>query len=72
VEIHIYDHHPPSDDDIKGDVEVIEKAGAGTSILTKILRDKGIKISPDEATLMSLGIYEDTGSLRFLYNGQRP
>jgi tRNA nucleotidyltransferase (CCA-adding enzyme) len=65
VEIHIYDHHPPSDDDIKGDVEVIEKAGAGTSILTKILRDKGIKISPDEATLMSLGIYEDTGSFTF-------
>ncbi len=65
VEIHIYDHHPPSDDDIKGDVEVIEKAGAGTSILTKILREKGIKISPDEATLMSLGIYEDTGSFTF-------
>lgn len=65
IEIHIYDHHPPSDDDIKGDVEVIEKAGAGTSILTRILRDKGIKISPDEATLMSLGIYEDTGSFTF-------
>jgi len=65
VEIHIYDHHPPSDDDIKGDVEVIEKAGAGTSILTKILREKGIEISPDEATLMSLGIYEDTGSFTF-------
>ena len=65
VEIHIYDHHPPSDDDIKGNLEIIEKAGAGTSILIEIIRDRGIKISPDEATLMSLGIYEDTGSFTF-------
>jgi tRNA nucleotidyltransferase (CCA-adding enzyme) len=65
LEIHIYDHHPPSDDDIKGDFELIQELGAGTSILTAIIREKGIKISPDEATLMSLGIYEDTGSFTY-------
>ena len=65
LEIHIYDHHPPSDDDIKGDFELIQELGAGTSILTKIIREKGIKITPDEATLMSLGIYEDTGSFTY-------
>jgi tRNA nucleotidyltransferase (CCA-adding enzyme) len=65
LEIHIYDHHPPSDDDIKGDFECIQELGAGTSILTEIIREKGIKISPDEATLMSLGIYEDTGSFTY-------
>lgn len=65
LEIHIYDHHPPSDDDIKGDFELIRELGAGTSILTAIIREKGIKISPDEATLMSLGIYEDTGSFTY-------
>jgi tRNA nucleotidyltransferase (CCA-adding enzyme) len=65
LEIHIYDHHPPSDDDIKGDFEFIQELGAGTSILTKLIREKGIKITPDEATLMSLGIYEDTGSFTY-------
>ena len=65
LEIHIYDHHPPSDDDIKGDFELIRELGAGTSILTAIIREKGIKVSPDEATLMSLGIYEDTGSFTY-------
>ena len=65
LEIHIYDHHPPSDDDIKGDLECIQELGAGTSILTKIIRERGIKITPDEATLMSLGIYEDTGSFTY-------
>jgi len=65
LEIHIYDHHPPSDDDIKGDFELTQELGAGTSILTAIIREKGIKISPDEATLMSLGIYEDTGSFTY-------
>jgi tRNA nucleotidyltransferase (CCA-adding enzyme) len=69
VEIHIYDHHPSSDDDIKGDVEFIREYGAGTSMMTEILRERNIEISPDEATLMSLGIYEDTGS--FTYSSTR-
>jgi len=65
LEIHIYDHHPISDDDIKGDFEIIQERGAGISTMTEIIKEKGIKITPDEATLMSLGIYEDTGSFTF-------
>ncbi len=65
VEVHIYDHHPPSEDDIKGDVEVVREVGAGVSMMTEIIREKGITVTPDEATLMSLGIYEDTGSFTF-------
>jgi len=65
LEIHIYDHHPPSDDDIKGDFEVVRERGALASILSGIIREKGIKIAPEEATLLSLGIYEDTGSFTY-------
>jgi len=65
VEIHIYDHHPASSDDIQGSFEVIKETGATITILLTILRDRGISISPDEATVMMLGIYEDTGSLTF-------
>jgi tRNA nucleotidyltransferase (CCA-adding enzyme) len=65
VEIHIYDHHPSMPNDIKGDFEVLSSTGATVTILTEILEKKGIDIGPDEATIMILGIYEDTGSFTF-------
>ena len=65
VEIHIYDHHPDSDDDIHGAIEVINNYGAATTILTKIIKGKGLALTPDEATIMCLGIHEDTGSFTF-------
>ena len=65
VDVHIYDHHPPSSDDIRGSVEVVKEVGAAITLMLRILRDKGIGITPDEATVMMLGIYEDTGSLTF-------
>lgn len=65
VEVHIYDHHPDEEADIRGSHEVIRKVGSTTTILVEILRERNIPISPDEATVMMLGIYEDTGSLIF-------
>ncbi|MFC1866914.1 CBS domain-containing protein [Thermodesulfobacteriota bacterium] len=70
VEIHLYDHHPDSDDDIPGDKEVIRTSGATTSILTEIIRESGLSVTPDEATVMCLGIHEDTGS--FTFSSTRP
>jgi len=65
LEIHIYDHHPSTADDIKGDLNVIEEIGATTTIILKKIKEMNIEISPIEATLFALGIYEDTGSLTF-------
>ena len=65
LEIHIYDHHPSTADDIKGDLNVIEEVGATTTIILKKIKEMNIEISPIEATLFALGIYEDTGSLTF-------
>ncbi len=65
VEIHIYDHHPSMADDIQGHFEAIRPAGATITILMDILEERGIDISPEEATVMCLGIYEDTGSFTF-------
>ncbi len=70
VDIHIYDHHPDSDDDVTGSKEVIRPLGAATSILTQIIMEKGIPITPEEATIMCLGIHEDTGS--FTFSSTRP
>ncbi len=65
IEIHIYDHHPPSSDDIHGSVEVISEVGSTVTIILDLLKKKQIEITPDEATLMMLGIYEDTGNLTY-------
>jgi tRNA nucleotidyltransferase (CCA-adding enzyme) len=66
VSIHIYDHHPKSPGDLTGDVEVIEDVGSTTTLFTHLLRDKGVDITAEEATIFCLGIYEDTGSLTHL------
>lgn len=63
--IHIYDHHPAGADDLRGAVERIETWGAATSILIREIRERGITLSREEATIMGLGIYEDTGSFQF-------
>ncbi len=65
VEVHVYDHHPPGADDITADKGIQRLTGATVTIMVELLKEKGIPISPDEATIMCLGIYEDTGSFTF-------
>ncbi|MDP2689053.1 MAG: CBS domain-containing protein, partial [Deltaproteobacteria bacterium] len=65
VDIHIYDHHPPSDGDLRGSVEVIRPYGSSTTVLTHIIKKKKIELTAQEATVLMAGIYEDTGSLSY-------
>jgi tRNA nucleotidyltransferase (CCA-adding enzyme) len=65
VEIHIYDHHPAGADDIRGSFEVCEPTGANVTLLIEAIRARDLPISPDEATIMCLGLYEDTGSFTY-------
>lgn len=65
LEIHIYDHHPDSDEDVTGQQEVVESTGATVTILTKRIRARGLPVSEIEATVLMLGIFEDTGSFTF-------
>lgn len=65
VEVFVYDHHPPSPHDMRDVKDYGEEMGATTTVLLKIIRRKGISITPFEATLFALGIHEDTGSLTF-------
>jgi tRNA nucleotidyltransferase (CCA-adding enzyme) len=65
LEVHIYDHHPPSSEDLHGSLEVVEEVGATVTLLLDVLQKRGIEITADEATVMMLGIYEDTGNLTF-------
>ncbi len=63
--IHIYDHHPSTPEDIKGQRETVEVVGATATIFTEMLQQNKMEISPVEATILALGIYEETGSLIF-------
>ena len=65
VEIHVYDHHPDTEGDIRADMSFVKPTGATVTILTQLIRERDIVISPEEATVMALGIYEDTGSFTY-------
>jgi len=64
-EIHIFDHHPDQAGDLTGELEVIRPVGATATILVTLIQEKGIPLSKEEATIISLGIYEDTGSFTY-------
>jgi tRNA nucleotidyltransferase (CCA-adding enzyme) len=65
VEVHVYDHHPKSPNRIISQYELITTIGATTTLLVELIEAQKLAISPFEATVLALGIYEDTGSLLF-------
>ncbi len=65
LEVHIYDHHPATSDSIIATGGCIRSCGATATILTGLLREQGIEPTLSEATLLLLGIHEDTGRLLF-------
>lgn len=65
LEIHIYDHHPPTEDALTATRLDFEPWGATTSIIVARLRSAGLSVTGDEATILGLGIFEDTGGFTF-------
>ncbi len=63
AEVHIIDHHPPAADDLEGNEVIVEPVGATTTILVEAIRQHRVALSQLEASLLALGIYENTGSL---------
>ncbi len=65
LEIHIYDHHPVADESITATGGVVVACGSASTILAARLMEKGVSLSEEEATMVMLGIHEDTGRLLF-------
>ena len=61
----IIDHHPQADDLDPDWVFEGETIGAATTLLVERFPESGVQLTPIEATLLLLGIYEDTGSLTY-------
>ncbi|MCP3873851.1 MAG: CBS domain-containing protein [Desulfobacteraceae bacterium] len=63
LEIIIWDHH--SEGDIETDHKNISETGAAVTLLVKEIEKKRKLITPIQATLFLMGLYEDTGNLTF-------
>ena len=63
--VRIIDHHPLSRELEPGMTFCGEEIGATTTLLIERICEAGLPLSPIEATLLLLGIYEDTGSLSY-------
>ena len=65
VDVHIYDHHASDTGSLKGSVEIVEPVGSTVTVFSHLFMEQGVELTEDEATMMMLGLYEDTGSLTF-------
>lgn len=65
VQVEVYDHHPAGGELPPDARQTVAQVGATTTLMVELIREKGIPLNPFEATILALGIYEDTGSLTF-------
>ncbi|CCH47941.1 CBS domain-containing protein [Pseudodesulfovibrio piezophilus] len=65
LRVHLYDHHPDTDDDLVAEKSIVREWGSTTTIITSLIMEQHGTLTSEEATLLGLGIYEDTGSFGF-------
>ena len=67
VEVVVFDHHIESESVCAGRSKqsVVDSIGATTTLLIEQLQRRHIPVTPFEATVMALGLYEETGSFTF-------
>lgn len=65
IPVHIFDHHELTRELPDHYTLTIELVGANTTHLVERIRERHISLQSLEASLLMLGIYEDTGSLTY-------
>ncbi len=65
IEVHLYDHHPDSKGDLQGGMEDVRPVGATATVFVEIFREREIEVTEEEATVLALAEFEDTGSFTF-------
>ena len=63
LDIHVYDHHPPRPDDIQAQTVHAAPVGATATLMTRLLRERGLIPLPWEASLLLLGVYDNCSGL---------
>ena len=67
VEVVVFDHHVDETSPCAGrsPLSLVQPVGATTTLLIEQLRRRQIVVTPFEATVLALGLYEETGSFGF-------
>jgi tRNA nucleotidyltransferase (CCA-adding enzyme) len=63
--VSVIDHHPPAQGLPEAWQVSVDEVGATTTLLVEMLQEQPPPLEPLTATLLLLGIYEDTGSLTY-------
>jgi tRNA nucleotidyltransferase (CCA-adding enzyme) len=71
VAIHIFDHHPETAAEsgqgiCQAECKVVEPVGATTTVLIERMLQQGRALSPLEATVLALGLYDETGFFAYV------
>lgn len=68
VEVVVFDHHVDEVSPCAGrsSLSIVQTVGATTTLLIEQLRQKDMTVTPFEATVLALGLYEETGSFCFV------
>ena len=66
LKVQVIDHHPLRSDLPAAWDQTIREIGATATIFVQAIQEREVHLSPIEATLLLLGIYEDTGSLAYI------
>jgi tRNA nucleotidyltransferase (CCA-adding enzyme) len=69
IEVVVFDHH--GEPEIDGATTFIAKDGSLVTSMLKLLLERGVRVTPMQATAFALGIHEDTGSLTYSSTTQR-
>jgi len=64
LDVRVWDHHT-EECDLRPKWMLQESTGANITLMMREIKKRGIRLSPIQATLFLLGLYEDTGSLSF-------
>lgn len=70
IRIHVFDHHPDTEEDVVAEYSRVFPWGSTTTIIIHELMSRGVTPTIEEATVLGLGIFEDTGS--FTFNSTTP
>ena len=72
IEVWAYDHHPAAESDLPVAGGIVDpEAGSTSTLLVEEMQRRGLACTSAEASLLLLGIYEDTGSLTHATTGRR-
>jgi tRNA nucleotidyltransferase (CCA-adding enzyme) len=63
LQVQVIDHHEVTESHGDGWTFHVAPVGATTTLLVEMLQANGLGLTPTEATLLLLGLHEDTGSL---------